>query len=62
MQCNQKKNNMKKHEYTVVLKDAMSNTEKTITIETTSMISAVLSMEEIKNKYEYILEIKMVKL
>nr|DAO91578.1 MAG TPA: hypothetical protein [Microviridae sp.] len=53
---------MKKHEYTVVLKDAMSNTEKTITIETTSMISAVLSMEEIKNKYEYILEIKMVKL
>lgn len=62
MQCNQKKNNMKKHVYTVVLKDAMSDTKRTIMIKTTSMISAVLSMEEIKNKYEYILEVKMVKL
>lgn len=53
---------MKKHEYTVILKNAMCNTERRITIETTSMINAVLSMEEIKNKYEYILEIKMVKL
>lgn len=53
---------MKKHEYTVILKDAMSNTERTITIEKTSMINTVLAMEEIKNKYEYILEIKMVKL
>jgi hypothetical protein len=53
---------MKKHEYAVILKDAMSNTKKTIMIKTTSMISAVLSMEEIKNKYEYILEVKMVKL
>lgn len=57
-----KKNSMKKHEYSVTLKDAMSDTERTITIEATSMINAVLSMEEIKNKYEYILEIKMVKL
>lgn len=53
---------MKKHVYTVVLKDAMSDTKRTIMIKTTSMISAVLSMEEIKNKYEYILEVKMVKL
>lgn len=62
MQCNQKKNNMKKHEYTVILKNATCNAKRRITIEATSMISAVLSMEEIKNKYEYILEIKMVKL
>jgi hypothetical protein len=53
---------MKKHVYTVVLKDAMSDTKRVITIETTSMISAVLSMEEIRNLHEYILEIKMVKL
>lgn len=38
------------------------NVIKKKTIEATSMISTVLSMEEIKNKYEYILEIKMVKL
>lgn len=57
-----KKKQYEKHEYTVILKDAMSNTERTITIEATSMINTVLSMEEIKNKYEYILEIKMVKL
>lgn len=53
---------MKKHVYTVVLKDATSDTKRTIIIKTTSMISAVLSMEEIKNKYEYILEVKMIKL
>lgn len=53
---------MKKHEYTVILKNATCNAKRRITIEATSMISAVLSMEEIKNKYEYILEIKMVKL
>jgi hypothetical protein len=53
---------MKKHEYTVILKNATCNAERRITIETTSMINAVLSMEKIKNKYEYISEIKMVKL
>lgn len=53
---------MKKHEYTVILKDAMFDTKRIITIEATSMINVVLSMDEIKNKYEYILEIKMVKL
>lgn len=62
MQCNQKKNKMKKHVYTVVLKDAMSNTKRVIAIETTSMINVVRAMEEIRNLHEYILEIKMVKL
>lgn len=62
MQCNQKKNKMKKHVYTVVLKDAMSDTKRVITIKTTSMINVVRAMEEIRNLHEYILEIKMVKL
>lgn len=59
---NNKKNSMKKHEYIVILKDATCNAQRRIMIKATSMISAVLSMEEIKNKYEYILGIKMIKL
>ena len=53
---------MEKHEYIVILKNATCNAKRRIIIKATSMISAVLSMEEIKNKYEYILEVRMIKL
>ena len=42
--------------------DKMSNEERTITIEATSMIIAIIKAEDLKNIYEYTLEIKMVKL
>lgn len=52
----------KQHLYDVKLRDAMSNEERTITIEATSMIIALIKTEDLKNTYEYTLEIKMVKL
>jgi hypothetical protein len=52
----------KLHLFDVKLRDAMSNEERTITIEATSMIIAIIKAEDLKNTYEYTLEIKMVKL
>lgn len=52
----------KQHLYDVKLRDAMSGEERTITIEATSMIIALIRAEDLKNIYEYTLEIKMVKL
>lgn len=52
---------MKKHKYTVILKDAMSNTKRAITIEATSILNAILSVET-KNIYEYISKIEMIEL
>lgn len=48
--------------YDIKLRDAMSSEERTITIEATSMIIALIKAEDLKNTYEYTLEIKMVKL
>ena len=52
----------KLHLFDVKLRDAMSSEERTITIEATSMIIAIIKAEDLKNTYEYTLEIKMVKL
>lgn len=58
-----KETNMrKKYFYNVILKDAVSEKERTIIVKETSMINAVLSTDEIKNVYEYISKIEIIKL
>ena len=52
----------KQHLYNVKLRDAMSKEERTISIKETSMLNAIIKAEDLKNTYEYTLEIKMVKL
>lgn len=49
----------KKYLYEVLLKNAMSDEKREIKIEATSMLSAILAMNELKNKYEYILKIEI---
>lgn len=49
----------RKHLYEVLLKDAMSDEKRKITIKATSMLKAILSTDELKNKYEYVLKIEM---
>jgi hypothetical protein len=49
----------KKYLYEVLLKDAVSDEKRKIAIETTSMLSAILAMDELKNKYEYILKVEI---
>lgn len=69
MQCNQKINKLKtevkmrkQHLYNVKLRDAISKEERTISIKETSMLNAIIKANNLKNTYEYTLEIKMVKL
>lgn len=52
----------KQHLYDVKLRDAMSKKERTISIKETNMLNAIIKAYNLKNTYEYILEIKMVKL
>nr|DAF77226.1 MAG TPA: hypothetical protein [Microviridae sp.] len=52
----------KQHLYSVKLRDAMSKEERTILIKETSMLNAIIRAYDLKNIYEYTLEIKMVKL
>lgn len=52
----------KNYSYKVTLKDAVSKEKRTITIKGTSMLSAVLFTDEIKNIYEYISKIEMIEL
>ena len=49
----------KKYLYEVLIKNEMSDEERKITIEATSMLSVMLAMNELKNKYEHILKIEM---
>lgn len=49
------------YSYNVTLKDAVSKKKRTITVEATSMLNAILSVET-KNIYEYITKIVMIEL
>lgn len=48
--------------YNVTFKDIISEKERTIIIEATSILNAVLSTDKRKNTYEYILKIEIIKL
>lgn len=52
----------KNYFYNVTLKDSISKRERTIIVEATSMLNAVLATDERKNTYEYILKIEIIKL
>jgi hypothetical protein len=52
----------KNYFYNVTLKDAISKRERTITVEATSMLNAVLLTNERENTYEYISKIEIIKL
>lgn len=49
----------KNHTYEVTLKNAITGEKRIVQIKETSMINAILAMNEIENMYEYILKLEM---
>lgn len=49
----------RKYLYEVLIKDAMSDKKRKVTIEATSMLNAILSTSDFKNIHEYVLKIEM---